>query len=130
MAVYTSAFWHPRVARMVNDELAIAVGICLYPPRTTLEKYGYELADNVRSLAPSRKIFKIDDFDEFRKPFRHQLHCSQNHIFERLAGLDELADGKHIILLCFDPVGKPGQWCHREIVAEWLEQHDISCTEL
>jgi uncharacterized protein (DUF488 family) len=131
MAIYTSAFWSPKAIRYFKEGSAVAVGICLYPPKTTEEKYGYSLLDNIRSLAPDRTTFKIDDKEDFRKPFRHSLHRRQNHIWKRLEDVVDRAEGRDIILMCFDKVGDgPDEWCHREFVAEWLVEHGIDCEEL
>jgi uncharacterized protein YeaO (DUF488 family) len=130
MALFTSAFWHPKVKQRVASGSAVAVGIVLYPPRKTEEKYGYSLFRNVSLLAPDRATFKIDDFDEFRKPFRHLLHRRQNKIFSVLSEIVDAADGKDVILLCYDRVDGEDNWCHREFVAEWLEGHKIDCKEL
>ena len=128
--IYTSAFWMPKVKALVNDGSAVAVGITLFPPRSAEDKYGYKLTDNIRSLAPDYKTFGIDDLEKFRTPFRHLLHKRQYHIFERLAQIAVENEGKDIILLCFDPIGKEGQWCHRQLVMEWLNEKEVTCTEL
>jgi hypothetical protein len=50
------------------------------------------------------------------------------HYTAQLAALDpqmildrirELADGRDAALLCFEAM-RPGQWCHRAMVSEWL----------
>lgn len=35
-------------------------------------------------------------------------------------------DGWHIALICYE---KPGDFCHRKIVAEWLQDAGITCQE-
>lgn len=72
-----------------------------------------------RQLAPGT-WFKRTAYDEYRKLY-----------FEQLAKLDpqkvvddlhELAGGHEPVLLCWERLRKPGEWCHRRMVAEWLEQ--------
>ena len=33
----------------------------------------------------------------------------------------------HIALICYE---KPGDFCHRHLVAKWLREHGVDCTEL
>lgn len=35
--------------------------------------------------------------------------------------LHQLAGGEEPILLCWEPLKKQGEWCHRRMVAEWFE---------
>jgi len=36
--------------------------------------------------------------------------------------LHQLAGGEEPILICWEPLKKPGEWCHRRMVAEWFEE--------
>lgn len=64
-------------------------------------------------LAPRGWMLKIKDEDEFTKVYRETV----------LAKLDPRkvveAVGKDAVLLCWE---KPGEFCHRRLVAEWLEE--------
>ena len=45
---------------------------------------------------------------------------------EVAAKLKELADGKDVCLLCYEV---PEKFCHRHLVAEWLQNAGIACVE-
>lgn len=59
----------------------------------------------------------------------HQLIFTERYYKEVLKPLNaakewerlhELSAGDEPILLCWEHLHKPGEWCHRRIVAEWL----------
>ena len=31
-------------------------------------------------------------------------------------------EGKDLVLLCYEDLRKPGEWCHRQVFAEWWEK--------
>ena len=95
----------------------VPVGITLYGLR---QKFGYDLAARLTSMAPSRQLFKIDDYGSFREPFLELLESRWSWIQRELAALKEAHDDKPIVLLCFDRVDRSGDWCHRQVVAEFL----------
>jgi len=76
-----------------------------------------------RALAPGAWLFDPqyrNDYDAYR----------ERYIREILAPLDPqkvwddlhaLADGHEPVLLCHEHLLKLGDWCHRRLVAEWLE---------
>ena len=41
---------------------------------------------------------------------------------EEWDSLHKLAGGLEPILLCWEPLKKPGEYCHRRMVAEWFEE--------
>ena len=45
---------------------------------------------------------------------------------EIAAELKRLADGKDVCLLCYET---PENFCHRQLVAEWLNNAGIACVE-
>lgn len=40
--------------------------------------------------------------------------------------LEQLAQSCDIVLICYE---KPGDFCHRHLVADWLTKHGIPCEE-
>ena len=66
-----------------------------------------------RPLAPPRELIKIEDEALFRKLYHERV----------LSGLDPATVyrelGEDAILLCWEA---PGKFCHRRVVAEWLEK--------
>jgi len=114
-----SAFWSPKVKQGVeNGELA-AVGITLYPPK---KSFGYPLSGNLKELAPNHKLFKVDDVVAFREPFFELLESRWSQAEDRLLTLMAMNPDKDMSLLCFDRVDRPEDWCHRQIVAEFISK--------
>ena len=72
------------------------------------------------SLAPDYKMFmdwkkgKIDDF-EYTTIFKKKLATLDVEAVKRFLN----SFNKDVILLCYE---KPGDFCHRHIVADWLEE--------
>ena len=46
-------------------------------------------------------------------------------IIKIVRGLEEKAkaENKTLVLLCFEDIRKPGNWCHRTLFAEWWKKH-------
>jgi uncharacterized protein YeaO (DUF488 family) len=40
--------------------------------------------------------------------------------------INTVASGKDVILMCYE---KPGSFCHRHLVAEWLRENGFDCRE-
>jgi len=127
--IFTSAYWHPKVKKSVNEGNAIAVGITLYPNK---QDYGYRLSGYIPELAPDRKLFPINDLDSFEQPFHKLLSQKWDVASRKLDRLALLNPSKAIILLCFDKVTEdPKDWCHRTVVGDFIyEQIGKRVTEL
>jgi hypothetical protein len=118
--VFTSAYWHPKVKRMVLSGEAVAVGITLYPNK---QDYGYALEDRIMELAPNRALFRLNEREDFEVPFKRYLDTTWFHAEERLKEVERNNPGKAILLLCFDKVSEnPKDWCHRTIVGDFIQE--------
>ena len=86
------------------------VAICLYPP---LDWFGaqFPALEPPRPLFFARKADQIDD-KEYERQYREQVLKKLNprEVYETLRGQ---------VLLCWEA---PGEFCHRRIVASWLEE--------
>ncbi|PJZ28737.1 DUF488 domain-containing protein [Leptospira kmetyi] len=67
-------------------------------------------------LAPDSDTLKME-ISEYTRRFSEKL--SKLQAVEVLEELKELSQGKDIALLCYE---KPGDFCHRRLVAEWIER--------
>ena len=111
-----------KTARFLNGSIDpdrhTPVRISAGSPRYPLP---YVITGRAAILAPPYRILKMTDRDEYRRIYLAQL---EGHGFERIhALLKSLAEpGKEIVLLCFEDLRKPGQWCHRRMFAEWWEE--------
>jgi hypothetical protein len=118
--IYTSAYWDRKVKEMVDNDLAVAVGVTLYPNR---RDYGYKLVDRIMELAPNKSLFHIDDLATFEPLFKQRLEITWPFAQRRLDQIAEAYPGKALILLCFDKVGPlPEDWCHRTIVGDFISE--------
>ena len=66
-----------------------------------------------KKLAPPWEIVKIGDEATFRRLYHEMVlsHLNPFHVADDLEGK---------VLLCWE---HPGQFCHRRLVAEWLEKN-------
>jgi uncharacterized protein (DUF488 family) len=64
-------------------------------------------------LAPPWSLVKMEDEEEYTKEYRKILDK-----LDPAMVLEDLGEGA--ILLCWE---KAGEFCHRRLVAEWLEEH-------
>lgn len=69
---------------------------------------------NYPKLAPTKEIFYSDEQTYVEKYKEHLRHLSVEKVCNEL---EILADGRNVILLCYE---KPGEFCHRHLVSEWL----------
>ena len=104
-----------------HPSMGVPVRITVGRPRFALR---YEIAANVPELAPYGGIFDIrDDRDEFTRRYRARLdQIGVDAIFAKLERIAAEHDGRRLVLLCFEDLTKPGEWCHRRIAAEWIEE--------
>ena len=93
------------------------VRITLGKPRMRLD---YALAGEIRKLAPSGRLFRIEDPVEFRAAYRERLdRLGVDAVRAQLRAIVAAHGGRGAVLLCFEDVRVPGEWCHRRIFAEW-----------
>jgi len=73
---------------------------------------------NCRPLNPTAEILALkEDHPAYTKAFEKYL--ANLNINEILTSLVQLSNGRDLILLCYE---KPGDFCHRHIVATWIER--------
>ena len=94
----------------------VPVRITLGAPRFKLP---YSLTHAVRELAPRKEYFTKPQ-PEFTVAYRADLDAlGAVRIAERLREIAQ-AEGDHrLVLLCFEDLSDPQQWCHRRIFAAW-----------
>mgnify|MGYP000846084352 FL=1 len=108
MKLYTSHF---GVTKSLLKAGIKPIGICLYPPQW----YLMSGQKNFDMLAPTREIFKLDEA-MYTIRFNELLErLDPDNIFNAIG---DISNGRDAALLCFE---KPGEFCHRRLVAKWLE---------
>jgi hypothetical protein len=93
------------------------------PVRITLGgvrfKLPYSLTHSVRELAPRRDYLSASE-PEFTAAYRADLdQIGPARIAERLREIVNAEQDHRLVLLCFEDLSDPTQWCHRRIFAAW-----------
>lgn len=100
------------------------VNISLLPP-------GWYAGLHIKSLAPNVKLLqgiksKSITQDQYTEEFRRLLADRKLQIIKDLKNLESLGHEKYVFL-CYE---KTGEFCHRNIVAEYLKPLGYELTEL
>ncbi|MGA5497735.1 hypothetical protein ACPCSP_25565 [Streptomyces cinereoruber] len=112
----------PKLATCTYQEFKPDMGT---PVRTTVGHprfaLSYQLAGHARLVTPTRPLLKIEARDAYEFSYRRML---EGHVFGniqrellRIAGAYDL--DSPVVLLCFDRLNVPGNWCHRTMFAAW-----------
>lgn len=118
--IYTSYF--AKLRKMPEDVVPIA--ICKYPP-----KWYDGLA--YKRLAPPANL--ISAWKNGEISMEDYIHIYTNEILNKnnpdvvVSDLIQMANEGVIVLLCFE---NSEEFCHRHLVAEWLDQAGYPCEEL
>ena len=113
MAIYTS--------RYSNKELESGdyypVGISRGTPRF---KIGYTIRERYTAIAPTWAMMHMSK-DSYIEEYEKLLESNREKIIRDIARMDRQAasEQKQLVLLCFEDVRDPEQWCHRNLFAEW-----------
>jgi hypothetical protein len=107
------------------------VGITRGYPRFRL---GYKLFAFERSLAPTASQFQMDDRAEFTTSFLETLDANSEQVMATIYRHSAAAQDqgyRGIVFLCYEDVFKPEEWCHRQVLAQWLNsRHGMVVAEL
>lgn len=113
-------------SRYSNKELqkddCYCVGISLGRPRFKIK---YILRKQCYDLAPDRSMWG-KELDEFRKLYFAKLDKMGTEKVRNILSalyMEAQENNKKLVLLCFEDVRIPGDWCHRTILAEWVQQN-------
>jgi len=116
------AIW---VSRYSNKELRngkyYPVGISLGAPKWPL---GYEIRQQCYALAPKGYMMNYEP-EQFRKAYFGKLEAiGTSKVIGIVKHLESEAkrEGKELVLLCYEDIRVPGQWCHRTTFSEWWEK--------
>jgi len=122
-------------SRYSNKELQngnyYTVGISVGKPRWPL---GYTVNEQCYAIAPTRNMLDMP-YGEYRVAYFDKLNqlglakvCNLIDTWNSNA----FSKGKtEVVLLCYEDIRKPDDWCHRTLFAEWLyNQVKLEITEL
>lgn len=109
MKIYTSYFGK---SKKLQEKGIVMVSISLYPPK-------WYVGAMTRTVAPSNDILRNSKGEEdYTRRFKSEI-LSRVSPDRFINELNYFGRGKDIALCCFE---KPGEFCHRHIVAEWLKE--------
>jgi len=111
--IWTSRF-HNRALRERPDlvKVAITVGKPRWP-------VGFQFVE-LNWLAPYGNLFRIDDRSKFTVAYFQKMdRIGAKAISKRFQEISETNGGKDLVLLCYENLTKPDEWCHRQVFAEW-----------
>ena len=117
MRIYTSYF--AKAYQFPDDKytcIAISVGI---PKAINVKSY--------KKLAPLWDIVQEyknngGDIEKYKSRYYNEV-LNKLNIDEVYKELEELSDGKDVVLLCFEGI-KNNDFCHRHLVSQWLRQNE------
>lgn len=91
------------------------ISIARWAPRGT--PAGFRI---VKELAPRREMLRMER-EPYERIFVDEIlgALEPEEMWQRLHAL---ADPHEPILLCWEQMKKPGEWCHRHMVARWFER--------
>lgn len=109
MKIYTSYFGNSKQLYNANVEM---IGIARYKPR-------FFSGFNVVTVAP--KPFMLDENMTEEEYISHyqKLVLEPLDVNKFIEMLKTMGRGKDVALCCYE---KPGQFCHRHLLAEWLNK--------
>ena len=113
--IYTSYFAAMR--KMTDEQKAQCVSIARWTPR------GIDIPSYLKAAPPSDLLKDYKDGTVSKE----YVNITYSFQLSKLTAEEVAKDLDGKILLCFE---KPGDFCHRHILAEWLRSHGYECEEL
>lgn len=123
MRIFMSRWANRELAHLTCQPVGISRGTPRFPTG-----YRYRQA---RELAPNNETWAQRDMEAFRLSYLRQLEeIGLDTIVGRLEEIGREARGLPLVLLCYEDVTKPGEWCHREHLSAWLRERGVEIREL
>lgn len=109
MKIYTSYFAN---SKKLHKENIVVIGIALYPPK-------WFAGPSLKMVSPSYDILHNSKSQEdYEQRFSSEILAHRDpNVF--LSNIESLAKGKDVALCCYE---KPGDFCHRHLVAKWMNE--------
>lgn len=111
MKIYTSYFAN---LKNLEKEDIFPIGICCYPPK-------WFNGPNLGAIAPTPDILEKckSSHAEYEKRYKAEVLSIFKDISTLINKISYISGGKDVALCCYE---KPSDFCHRHIVAKWLEE--------
>lgn len=113
MKLFTSRYGN----KILRNGNYTTVRISLGTPKWDL---GYRLDGEFKDLMPFGLFREYETYEAFKPAYFERLDkIGVSRIQQQLADFDKL--GKDVVLLCYEDIRKPENWCHRTAFAEWYK---------
>jgi hypothetical protein len=112
LQLFTSHWRNPELRHLD----ATIIGISRGTPRGN-PGFRYRV---LRSLAPSRETFTIQDRERYAASYRAQLE--ELGVGRILVDLKRIGGTGTIVMLCWEWLADPLEWCHRRMLACYIER--------
>ena len=111
MKIYTSYFAN---LKNLEKENIFPIGICCYPPK-------WFNGPNLGAIAPTPDILEKckSSHAEYEKRYKAEVLSIFKDVSTLINKISYISGGKDVALCCYE---KPSDFCHRHIVAKWLEE--------
>lgn len=116
MAIWTSRYSNKELVE--NKNKYYCVGISLGTPKFPL---GYIIEQQCYSLAPKGYMLRME-LEKFTEEYYRKLEgIGSDRIIDMVMRFEKTAadEGKELVLLCYEDVRIPEDWCHRTVFAQW-----------
>ena len=109
MKIYTSYFGNSKKLQQAGIKV---IGIALYPPR-------WFNGISLKQVSPTKSILFAKDQtqEEYIRRYKSEV-LAQQDIRQFLRTVEHASGGQDVALCCYE---KPGDFCHRHILAEWIK---------
>ena len=119
--LYTSHWRYPLLEHVDAQIVSISRG----QPRRRLP-FRYR---KLTSLAPGNAAWNTPDQESFEEAYRTQLE--ELGIRTIIADLEHVSGGRPVVAVCWERLDDPDEWCHRTMLAHYLEEQvNIKVREL
>ena len=109
--LYTSRYSNPEL----KTRKYTAVRISLGSPKWNL---GYDLSGEINLLKPFGLLNKFEEYELFKDEYFKMLDRRGVYTIRKVINSFERI-GKDVVLLCYEDIRKPNNWCHRTAFTEW-----------
>ncbi|KRC53946.1 MULTISPECIES: hypothetical protein [unclassified Nocardioides] len=109
---------HTTSYRHFNPRMGTAIRTSIGHPRWRLP---YALDIKLTELMPSRAMLNLP-YGEYEDRYLRQLEeVGVEHLEQRFQAIAVAVADTRLVLLCFESLAEPGDWCHRRMFADWWE---------
>ena len=113
MSIYVSRYSNPELRTGKYTAIRISLG-------TPKWDIGYRLDGEMKNLMPFGLLGNFEKYEDFKPEYFKRLDRIGFSTIKR--ELDRYQSyGKDVVLLCYEDVRKPDDWCHRTAFSEWWE---------